>query len=93
MELLVLLMAFLGVDRDLFLELEDIFSEIHSFKSLTNFPGVLLLFKGLLDLFMDFLGIDLDLFFMLEDILFEELPLFMELLMAFFLMPAEADIF
>ena len=47
----------------------------------------------LLDLFMAFLGMDLDNFLAPEDTFIEEPPLFIELLMAFLLMPAEADIF
>jgi len=90
---------------DLFLAPEDILSESQSFKSFTNFPGELLLFIELLDLLIDFLGMDLDLFLEAEDIFFEGRPLFMELLMAtfllgflrnciaFFLEPAEVDIF
>merc|ERR1740123_307544 len=97
-------MGFLGMDIAFFFASEDIFSANHSFKSLTNFPGELLLFIELLDLLMDFFGMDLDLFLEAEDIFFEELPLFMELLIAtflfgflriciaFFLVPAEVDI-
>ena len=47
----------------------------------------------LLDLFMAFLGMDLDNFLAPEETFIEEPPLFIELLMAFFLMPAEVDIF